>query len=201
MRPRINLLPLAYREARRRRRRIRAAVVVGGLLLAGEMVVALAVHLRASDTRSLLAAAAEARQATTSVTKKTEQPKREFELLARQVALAERLRAKHYWSRLLGAIGRATPENVVLSAISTDPPQWVPSLRRTAQPGTATKTETRKVVEGITIMGHAAEHGDVSALVSAMYGSGVFERIELRQARRDSSQGREAIAFELSCRW
>jgi Tfp pilus assembly protein PilN len=197
--PRINLLPAAYREARRRRRRIRAAVGAGAVLLVVELTVALGVHWRAGETRTLLVAADAAQRQTATVRKQLDVPRREADSLGRQVALAERLRTKHYWSRLLGAIGRAIPENVVLTSVATDPAQWAPSLRR-ASAGAASG-EARRLVEGVTVTGHASDHADLSVFVSAMYRSGVFDRIELRQARRDKSQGRESIAFELGCRW
>ncbi len=199
----VNLLPAAYRQARRRGRRLRAGIVLGCLVLATEGLAGFALRLRASDTRALIAATDSDRAELRSLKRDIETPERQVDGIERQVAVAERLRAKHRWSRLLTALAQATPERVVITAVSTDPPQWTPALRAAmvSGGGMVTTGETRRLIDGIMISGHAADHADLSAFVSEMYRGGLFSMIELRQVRRDRLMERDVIVFELNCRW
>jgi Tfp pilus assembly protein PilN len=211
MMPAIDLLPEAYRHARRRERRFRLGLLVGALLLGAELAAAAVLYLRADETRKMLLQAEVARAATRELDRELEAPTRDAERLAMQVAVAERLRTKHRWSRLLALLAETTPDKVVITAVSTDPPQWSPALRSTASGGVlrpraagphiAAGEMARRLIEGVTLSGYAAEHGDLSAFMAALHASQSFADLDLRQARRDRYLGREAILFELQCRW
>src|SRR5437870_3872790 len=120
----VNLLPGGYVKRRRHHRRFRAAVLVGCVMLGAELCVGIVVHGRAERTRALYAAADLARQNIHSTRKELEEPRHEAARLGREVHLAERLRTKHRWSRLLAMLAQITPGRVLITSISTEPPQW-----------------------------------------------------------------------------
>lgn len=199
---RINLLPGDYRASRKRARRLRLGLICASVLLGAEIATALVLHLRAHDTRRMLDAAQAAREMTRTVRQELERPTQQAEMLGRQIALAERLRSKHHWSRLLGALSQAMPDNVVLTTLSTDPAQWTSALKPVlASASGQVQGQGRKLVEGVILNGRAADHADLAALVAALHASGVFESVDLRQARREKYLEHEAIVFELNCRW
>jgi len=113
----IDLLPSAYQHRRRRHRRVRLGAIVGSFLVAGELVAGVVLNSRADHTRDLMAATAAAVSTTNSLKKALIQPARQADQLTREVSLAERLRTKHHWSRLLGTLAQATPEKVVIEAV------------------------------------------------------------------------------------
>jgi Tfp pilus assembly protein PilN len=205
---RVNLLPEDYRQARRRDRRFRWGVLAGLVLLGAEVAAAGLFYLRAEETREMLARTGAARMATQELRGELDAPKREAERLAQQVAVAERLRSKHHWSRLLNLLAELTPDKVVITAVSTDPPQWSPALRGRAadarhggQSGRGAATPVPRLIEGLTVNGVAVDHGDLSKFMAALHQSQSFADVDLRQARRERYLDREAILFELQCRW
>jgi Tfp pilus assembly protein PilN len=201
----VNLLPGLYLKRRRHNRRFRAAVLVGGVLLGAELVVGIIVHARAERTRSLYAAAEDNRLSILSAKKDLEEPKLEVDRLGREVHLAERLRTKHRWSRLLGTIGQVTPGRVLITTISTNPPQWTPGLvvvvadNERAAP--AARENVRPILQGLRLLGQAIDHQDLATFMAAIHGTRAFAGLELKQARRERAKERESIMFELECPW
>jgi Tfp pilus assembly protein PilN len=198
--PGINLLPSSYRQSRRRSRRLRIGVVAGIALLSLELVGGITLRWRAEDTRKLLEAANAASESNRSLKKELTQLTQQAELVSRDASLAQRLRTKHRWSHLLGALARATPDNVALTLVATDPPQWTSALKPSAvKPGTP--GDVKHLLEGVSLTGHAVDHADLSAFLAALHASGAFGSIELRQARRENYLASDAILFELDCGW
>jgi Tfp pilus assembly protein PilN len=202
----INLLPIDYRRTRRRERRFRVGAVVGAVLVTAEALTGLSLHVRAQQTRELLDASEAARSACAMVKKELVAPQAEATRLEREVALAERLRTKHRWSRLLAAVARATPERVVITSVATDPPQWDPSFKTptmvvSTAGNSAEQPEARKILEGIVIVGHAVDHQDLATLLSALHASRLFASIDLKQAKREKFLDQDAVTFELQCHW
>jgi Tfp pilus assembly protein PilN len=199
----VNLLPGSYRQLRRHDRRFRLTLVVVSVLLLGELAVGFVLDSRADQTRQLMAATKVAQSATLSVQKAIYDPQHESDELARDVMLAQTLRTKHHWSRLLAAIAQATPEKVVLSSLSTDPPDWNPGLRAgsVVAAGPDQKEIKRQVINGIIISGHAVDLVDLSAFMAAIHASGSFASIDTKEARREKFMNQDAIRFELICRW
>src|SRR5690606_15681732 len=120
-----------------------------------------------------------------------EEPAETARELTSQIELAEKLRTKHHWSRLLTAIGQATPERVVISSIETSPPQWNPSARAypVQSSGNAkARIDLPPVLTGVVIKGHAADHPDLSAFMAEVHASGLFRAMDLKEARRDKLQ-------------
>lgn len=198
----VNLLPGAYRQLRRHDRHFRWTLIVVGVLLFGEIVVGFVLDNRADETRDLLAATETARSASKSVQKAMSHPKQESDQLAREVGLAEKLRTKHRWSRLLANLAQATPERVVLLSLTTDPPDWNPALRTMAVAvGPDQKEDKRQMLKGVILSGQAVDHNDLSMFMAAIQTSGTFASIDLKEARREKFMNQDAIRFELHCRW
>lgn len=201
----VNLLPGLYVKRRRHHRRFRAAVLVGCVLLAVELGIGIVVHGRAERTRALYAAADMARLNITSTKKELDDPRRESERLGRQVQLAERLRTKHRWSRLLSTLSQITPGRVLITSISTDPPQWTAGLLAAssivADTTATTKGPQRALIRGVRVTGRAIDHQDLAAFMASIHGTSTFATIDLRQARRERTGDQEAITFELECHW
>ena len=202
----INLLPADYRRTRRHARRFRASVIVGAVLLTAEVVTGVSLHLRARQTRELLDAADAARSTGTLVKKELVAPQAEADRIEREVSLAQRLRTKHRWSRLLAALAKATPERVTITSVATDPPQWDPGFKTpvlvaSAGNGTSTEPQARKILDGIVIQGHAADHQDLAAFLNGLHASRLFASIDLKQAKREKYLEQDAVGFELQCHW
>ncbi len=199
----VNLLPAAYRQHRRRARNFKSGVTVGAVLLAAELGVGLVLHARAEETRQHLASADSARASARNVQKQLADPTKQAELLESQVVLARRLRTTHHWSRLLAALAAAAPERVVLTSIATEPPQWQKTGRSASSGGAAGKHDGQEpaLVEGVVVQGFAAEHNDLALFVTALNETEAFANVEMKDARRDLYQEKEAIAFTLNCGW
>lgn len=201
----VNLLPEAYQRNRRHDRRFRVGLAVGVTLLVAELCTGLTLHLRADKTRSLLGQAEKARAATEAVKRKLVDPTREWDLVSQQIGLATRLRTTHRWSRLLAVLAEAVPEKVVLTAVSTTPPKWSSSLSQKSKERPRRKakdaTEVKRVLEGIVVRGHAADHDDLAKFMAAIQASNAFASIDLVDARRDPFLGQQAIGFELQGHW
>lgn len=193
----VNLLPLAHLRRRQHHRRFRIAVFAGALLLGAELIAGIIVHGKAERARELFAAADTARQNIAATRREAEEPKRQAQRLSREVALAERLRTKHRWSRLMASMSEAIPSRVVLSTISTDPPQWPVNILNDLNAGRG----SRPILSGVRLTGQAIDHQDLTAFMSAIHASNLFASLDLRQARRERVQERDAILFELECRW
>jgi Tfp pilus assembly protein PilN len=200
----VNLLPVGYMKRRRHHRRFRLAVLVGSALLGVELVAGIVVHGRAERTRELYAAADAARQNITSTKKELDEPRHEADRLGREVHLAERLRTKHRWSRLMGTLAQITPGRVLLTSISTDPPQWTIGLLANANVGPDSGTGKgagKSILRGVRLTGQAVDHQDLSALMAAIHGTNTFASLNLKQARRERMGEHETINFELECQW
>ncbi len=207
MTPRVNLLPETYRRARARRIRARRVCALVVVALAAEMAVGVALHWRAQEGRRLLRLADQARTKAAELNERLSAPRREASLISEQLALAERLHERHLWSRLLATLSATMPERVTLTALSTDPPRWSPSLQpapRPASAGPAPKAADApppQLLEGVSLKGLAPAHQDLAGLMSALQKSGVFASLDLRDMRRDASREEGAMTFELHCRW
>ena len=202
----VNLLPGGYVKRRRHHRRFRAAVLVGCVLLGIELVVGIVVHVRAERTRELYAAADIAKQNSASMRKDLDEPQRESRRLDRELQLAERLRTKHRWSRLIGMLSQITPGRVMLTSVSTDPPQWTVGLLSGGTgvgeaSNSATGASARPVLRGVRLTGQAVDHQDLALFMAAIHGSNTFASLDLRQARRERIGEQESITFELECHW
>jgi Tfp pilus assembly protein PilN len=201
----VNLLPGAYIRGRRHHRRFRVAVFIGCLLLGAELIAGIVVHGRAERTRELYAAADLARQNSASTRRDLEDPRREADRLGLEVRLAERLRTKHRWSRLLGTLAHITPNRVMLTSISTDPPRWAPNILGTIATGAVEVSgpgrPARALLRGVTLIGQAVDHQDLATFMAAIHGTNIFASMDLRQARREKIGEQESIMFELECHW
>lgn len=201
---RVNLLPAGYVKRRKHLRRFRAAVIVGSFLLAIELAIGIVVHGRAERTRELYAAGDLARQNIVSTKKELDDPRHEADRLGREVHLAERLRTKHRWSRLMATLARITPGRVLITSIGTNPPQWTVGLlaSNNVGPSSATgKTPTKSILNGVRLTGQAIDHQDLAALMAAIHATNTFASLDLKQARREKVGDHEAINFELDCEW
>ena len=213
MTPKINLLPASYLQAKRQHRRCRRGALVISLLLLGELAVGLYVHRQASETRSHLAAAEAARFAAQEMKTQLVEPRRQLNALEQQVELAERLRMTHHWSRLLALLGDTLPERVVLTRLATDPPRWQKAVyKEKPDPQTRLRKKAfgqdkdeppplKSALNGLHLLGYAADSRDLSALTATLNGSGAFNRVDLKEARRGQYLGRDVIQFEVNCRW
>jgi Tfp pilus assembly protein PilN len=201
--PRINLLPLSYRKARARRRRVRIGATVAVVLLGVEAMTGMILYSRGARTRELMNAAAAAREATEEIRLKMKDPAQEAARLDQQLTLARRLRTTHHWSRLLSVFSQAAPSRVVLTAISTDPSRWSPSLSQSEKAVTKTGAgqPPPSLLTGLSLHGRAADYEDMTRFISNLQNAGAFASLSLKQARRDKYQERDVIVFELYCRW
>lgn len=201
----VNLLPASYRQARRRRGRFRLVIGIGAALLVAELGAGVVLHLRTAKTRDLLDQAGRAREAAQAMEKRLTSPERKAALLRQQVALATELRTTHRWSRLLTILGNATPEKVVLVAIATNPPRWMPRRDRaqTKEPRGRSEEppEAKPSIKGIVLNGYAADHDDLGKFMASLRASGAFASIDLKDFRRDQFLSQDAIMFELRCHW
>jgi Tfp pilus assembly protein PilN len=200
----VNLLPAGYVKRRKHHRRFRAAVIVGSFLLALELVVGIVVHGRAERTRELYAAGDLARQNSITTKKELDDPRHEAERMGREVHLAERLRTKHRWSRLMATLTRITPARVLLTSIGTNPPQWTIGLLAGNNVGStpgAGKVTARRILSGVRLTGQAIDHQDLAALMAAIHATNTFASLDLKQARRERIGDHETINFELDCEW
>lgn len=207
MTPSVNLLPQAYLRTRRHRQGFRLGVAIGIGLLLVELGIGLMLHVRTGRARELLAEAAEAEATAAALKPKLLAPVERAAALEQQVALASELRATHYWSRLLGLLAEAAPPRVVLSTVSTEPPKCpVPRalpVRRSTGVTSEEEPEPPPLpsVTAVVVTGYAVGHDDLSTFVVALQASDAFASIDLRNARRADFMSRDAIAFELHCRW
>ncbi len=199
---RVNLLPasLLRRRRARGRRRVWIAVCLG--LAAAQGVAFSFVARRAHETRLYRNRAA---QLTASLKQeKTERDAARLRAarLAHDVALAERLREKHYWSRWLGNLSLLTPERVMLTTVATEPPQFagVQSLgpRAAAGPGDAATAAGPREVR---LRGAARRHDDLIALLKALNSLPGFQSVQLLEAKRTPIGEKDAIGFALACDW
>jgi len=199
----VNLLPKSYIQARRHARRFKACLVVATIFLSIELIIGLVFHVRADKTRNLYAAADSAKESIQSIKAEMVKPAQEAALLAQQVSLATRLRAKHPWSRLLGRIAQATPDEVVITTISTQPPRWAPNLKRIKVDPTNTnrKAVTTKLLEGMVFCGYAMTHQDIYHLITAIQKAAIFNDIDIKEMQRDEYLKQDMIKFELHCYW
>lgn len=211
---RVNLLPRAYRQARIQRRRVRICTSIGAVVLTAELICGLLLHARATETRGYLEAARVARIAAAEARTQLAEPAAKAEALRRDVALAQRLRINHYWSRLLAMMAANAPEKVTLCSISTSPPRWTRMTNTIADDVSAARPvsgrpvpkkkeepEVRGQLEGVSIQGFAADYMDLSEFTVAINRSGAFASVNLREARRAPFLGQDAIAFHLEARW
>jgi len=201
----VDLLPAPYRQARRHHRRFRVGVTVGAILLVGELCTGLVLHNRAHETRGFQAQARSARSCIASVKQQLVGPTRQAALINQQITLATRLRTTHRWSRLLAALAQSTPEKVVLTAVSTNPPKWAPGLGETPKTGPGNKNgkdvRAKPLIEGISIQGYAVDHNDLSKFMAAVLATDAFAAVDLKRAQRERFLEQDAIKFELQCHW
>ena len=209
----VNLLPEAYRQARSHERWFQWGTAAGVALLTAELLVALLLYIRAGDKRDLLASTQETRGLLQSVNQEMAEKEGQAKLVQTNVTLAKELRATHHWSRLLAALARATPDDVTLSTLSTDPARWSSGGPRSAavrsqserdRPTAKGKEEEARLapsINGMVIRGYAVSHQSLGDLMTGLHKSGLFAGIDLQQMKRDQVDGREALAFELQGRW
>lgn len=212
MKVRVNLLPESYLRIRQRERRFKQGVLLGALLLVAEMAGGVALHMRARRVDEIVTRTGEIRQREERLRQKLKAPQQESERLDQEILLAEQLRSKHYWSRLLYTIGEITPEKVLLTSMSTNPSRWSKSLHRVAprdqpEPGapTARSPEQRgpppRLLLGMTLRGFAADHHAVAQFVTRVHDSQLFRALDLKETRRETLMGKQGVAFELVCHW
>lgn len=176
-----------------------------------ELLIGFTLYVRAGDRRSLESQLAEATLTADSLKTELASLLRDAALVDRSRGLAERLRAKHCWSRLLAGLSQATPDGVMLSGLSTTPSKWA---RPRAQAGTVRSghepngrgepmdaPEKASTIEGLSIQGYAMHHEDLSRLMTGLRSAGLFSMIDLKGLERTEVQGREAIAFQLRVHW
>jgi hypothetical protein len=203
VRPRVNLLPQSYLRGLKRRRHVRLGVAVGAALLGAELFGGFALHTRAGKTRELLDEARTTQAATDLVKAKMEAPTRESEQLTRQLGVARKIRATHRWSRLLGALAKASSPRVTLTAISTDPPKWAASLDPDARTSAeaAAGSGAPSLLAGVTVRGYAADYEELSKFAKGVQAANIFASVSLLDARRDRYLEHDVLSFELRCRW
>ena len=102
-------------------------------------------------------------------------------------------------------IAQATPDTVVLNAVTTNPARWSPVLYKFVKQDPQKKANpdapVTKFIEGITLSGFSADHENLYKLVSAVNNSTMFASVELKDMRREKYLEQEAIAFEIQCHW
>jgi Tfp pilus assembly protein PilN len=180
------------------------------LLLGLELAAGLLLHSHAGNTRAYLDASIKAQAQLEQTERLMAGPLKHAERLEREVTLARRLRATHYWSRLLAAVAQHAPETVVFKSISTEPPRWTrPAAETTRRPAAAANTvkppaedaDVGITLNGVQVQGIAVEHRDLSELIAGVNQSGAFATVNLKEASRSPFLGQEAVSFQLECRW
>lgn len=200
MTPSVNLLPPAYRASQARRHRFRLGVAIGAALLGVELFAGFILHTRAGRTREMLDAAQTARAATAQVRQKMQGPAAEAKALTDQLVLAQKLRTTHYWSRLFGQLTVAAASGVTLTAITTEPGRWSPSLDADAA-NNKNSSPPPALLTGLSVRGYATDYPELAAFVKGVQDAKAFATLNLREARRDKYLDQDVLSFELECRW
>jgi len=212
MKVQVNLLPESYLRVRLRHRRFKQGLVLGVVLLAVEIAGGMALHAHARRTQNVLTEIEGMRRREQRLRKELNEPLQESERLDQEILLAEQLRSKHYWSRLLSTLSATTPPRVLLTNVATDPPRWSKSLHRSA-PSASRDTEKNKALpeeepertplflRGMTLRGFAADHEAMAEFVTRVHESKLFRSLDIRETRRETLLGKKGVAFELVCHW
>ena len=203
--PRVNLLPAGYAAAaRRHHRHFRFALAVGWRA-----------HLCGADRRGCRSrpgrAGPRARcgrrpgpPGQRGGPRDSTQPRQEADRLGLEVRLAQRLRAKHRWSRLLGLCPQITPQRAMLTSVSTNPPQWLPNVLGNPA-GAADSGSPGRAVPAADGRARAGAGGRSSGPGRAHDRHSDLGHLRvlsiLRHARREKVGQQESIFFELECHW
>lgn len=202
---RLNLLPAEYRRTRLRRRRFRTMLTVATLLLVAEIGIGLFYHVQAQQARRIVTETRALRAEIDRLNAELARPVRQAAQLRQEVNLARGLRTTHPWSRLLALIAEQAPERMVLTHLATTPGRWTPALQpRTVRAGpdrNGEEPEGPRLLDGVTIRGYAADHHDLSTFMIRLQDADAFRTIDLKDVRRERHLERDAVLFELQCRW
>ncbi len=204
----INLMPIAVRLRQTRKRHLRrwltvvaASAVAGAVPVSWELVQRH--QLDSLEQREIvldqeMASTLEALQLAGDNTRKH----------ADQIIQANALRSKRSWAGMLNMIGQAMPQRVWLSSVSTKPPDTRPGgrqRRRHAPPKADAPPESQHVaLEGprdLEIVGHAVDHADLYAFMTALKAWGSFLEVELTSSGEEPTLRGHAVRFTLDCRW
>lgn len=200
----VNLLPISYRRARSHERWFRRGVAVWLGFVVVELVVGLCMNVRTVERHELTRAVAEAREAIGPLRHDLTVTNREAAHMARRVALSRELRTKHRWSRLLTVLANATPANVMLNGVRTDPAKWLARRQFALRSRTIGEKEDdapAPALQGIVISGCATDHEALTRFMSRIHELHVFATIDLRRMTRDTFEDAETVSFELRAHW
>ena len=205
----VNLLPTEYRSRARRFRRLKLWIAASVAMAPALILSSMFLRLRATETLSFLDRTAQLCVEERAVIKQLESLEAEREGLARNVALAERLRRKHRWSEALEALARKLPDRVVLTRLASDPPRdsYVSGERPGAKArerlaGKKGDSEDRDgAARGFLIDGIAANHESLAVLLGALDDNDRFGRCELRSSSRQRFMDDFAVGFTIYTRW
>lgn len=206
---RVNLLPAVFHQRRTRRRHRHAWIAVCLGVVAIEGAVAVWVSGRAREARLYGDRVQKYRVALAAEERQCDDLRERLTQVRQDIRLAERLREKHRWSRWLGSLGMITPERVTLTAIQTEPPQYVPD-RMPPAPRPAAKAADKRRVEAalpprsglkVRVRGMAADHASLMSFLTAMNDLRAFASVRLEEAQRQNFGAHEGIGFSVLCEW
>lgn len=202
MSARVNLLPAAFVQRRRLRQRRRAWIAMCITLAASQGVIALVVSQRGREVGQYRAQAAKLNAALKQEKAERDMLRAKADVIARDTALAERLREKHCWSRWLGNLSLMVPGHVMLTNVETDPAQFGGNESVAANVARGVNAPAKaNNPRLVRLRGAAARHEDLMALVKAMNGLTWFHSVQLEEAKREKIAEHEAIGFALACDW
>jgi len=206
---RVNLLPAVFHQRRTRRRHRHAWIAVCLGVVAIEGAVAVWVSGRAREARLYGDRVRKYKAALAAEERQCGDLRDRLAQVRQDIRLAERLREKHRWSRWLGSLGMITPERVMLTAVQTEPPQYVPERtspipRRAAKAGEKRQAEPAPPARPslkVRVRGMAADHASLMSLLTAMNDLRAFASVRLEEAQRQKFGAHEGIGFSVLCEW
>jgi Tfp pilus assembly protein PilN len=204
----VNLIPARMHAARAGKRRLRVWGVTVALTLAVNTLPFLVNSWN-------VAKAGELREEHQSLSQQVSQAQKEVGSTAAEAATllgrierARALKTKRSWSAMFTMIGACLPEEAWLTSIATDPsaPSGAGRPRRLPGSGPDKESDEMQTVridapEKLKIVGHAADHAQLYAFMANLKATGVFASVDLVRSGEELVADRNAVAFELTCRW
>ena len=204
----VNLIPDALVRGGERRRRTRRWTTLGAAAIGLLMIPVTAESWRQAQAADLRG---ESRKLTTELTGLRDEAQSlslESEDVFLQIERAKALRSKRAWSAMLNLLAETMPAGSWLTTVETDPPvppaNAPPTVEKTPKgtaPAAGPQTIMIEAPRRLRITGYAVDASEPLSFVTALNGTGVFQRVSLERSLREPVQQDSFFRFELICEW
>jgi len=208
---RLNLVPVAYRQACRRRRQVRVLVAASAAAVVVQIVLGAAVNHMAADTRDAQRRISRQRQDQVQLHERLARLTAQENRLDREVLLVRHLTRKHRWSEILDLVSGALPETVLLTRIESIPAVGKlpaePAAERSAaaRPAAAGRTGTEgeppDTAAGLLIGGLATDHESVALFLRQLKLQRSLGTCTLDSTHRRPFLSGQAVGFTIRTQW